>query len=191
MLADRPDMRDALPTHHYVYGWLVEGFNGDRFGQRIYWNAKLPQGGVGASHGGPYGMYPPHIALASNADLSAIDKWAAVVYEMFNLENASDFKELDLEAVSGHWDADEYAAECVRLEFVAFKKTRDFFVEHPLPKSKHGRDTWYNWCTSNIGSFEDYEKSFNNLESTRFKSNFAYFKDYYEKTLQPYAKARQ
>ena len=64
MLDDRPDMRDAIPRPRAVIPWLIEGFNGDRLGQRVYWNASSPQSGRAAEHGGAYGTYPPYIAVS-------------------------------------------------------------------------------------------------------------------------------
>lgn len=132
-------------------------------------------------------MYPPFIAISGGTETTAIDKWASVVYEMFNLENGSDFTELSEAAVKGFLDADQYAAECVVLEFEATKKTRDFFLEHPLPKSNHERDTWYNWCTTEVDTLEAYVDSFGSSDSLKSNTNFNYFKNYYERTLMPYS----
>jgi hypothetical protein len=51
MLQDRPDRRDVIPSSHSVLQWLVDGFNGDRIGQRVCWNASSPQSGRAAEHG--------------------------------------------------------------------------------------------------------------------------------------------
>lgn len=189
MLQDRPDMRDVIPNSHSVFQWLVDGFNGDRIGQRVYWNAGSPQSGRAAEHGPAYGTYPPYIAISGGTETTPTDKWAAVVYEMHNLENRNGFEAISRLAIEGKLDADDFAEKCVELEFVALTQTEEFFRKNPLPKSKHGRDVWYNWVTSNPGTFEDYRKSFDGPGANSFNSNFAYFKEYYDTTIVPYADA--
>jgi hypothetical protein len=189
MLQDRPDMRDVIPNSHSVFQWLVDGFNGDRIGQRVYWNASSPQSGRPAEHGPAYGTYPPYIAISGGTETTPIDKWAAVVYEMHNLENGDKFGAISRLAIAGRLDADAFAEKCVELEFVALTKTQEFFRENPLPNSKHEKDVWYNWVTSNMGTFEDYRNSFDVPGTNVFNSNFAYFKEYYDTTIVPYADA--
>ncbi|MDC0936874.1 hypothetical protein OAS39_11360 [Pirellulales bacterium] len=189
MLDDRPDMRDVIPPSHPVLRWLVDGFNGDRLGQRVYWNAGSPQGGRPAEHGAAYDGYPPYIAISGGTETTAIDKWASVVYEMFNLENSDQFEVVYESAIAGSLDGDAYAQKCVELEFVALEKTRDFFNSNPLPKSNHGRDPWYNWVTSDLGTYTEYKDAFDVPWTNSFNSNFAYFKEYYETTIVPYAEA--
>jgi hypothetical protein len=189
MLLDRPDMQNAIPVSHNVYGWIVAGFNGDRLGQRIYWNAATPQTGRPAEHGQPYGAYPAYIAVSGGTETTAIDKWASVVYEMFNLENNEEFERIYELAVDEKIDAEEFADKCVKLEFVAIDKTRDFFRANPLPTSRHGKDTWYNWVISDRKHYDEYRQSFDSPGENSFNSNFAYFREYYNTTLLPYGDA--
>jgi len=187
MLDDRPDMRDEVARSHTVVAWLIDGFNGDRLGQRVYWNANSPRSGRPAEHGPSYGSYPPYIAISGGTETTAVDKWAAVIYEMHNLENSEDFKRISEAAIKGTFDADAFADECVKMEFAALLKTRDFLAANPLPKSKHGKDVLYNWVTSDLGSYDDYKKRFDVPGTNGFNSNFKYFKEYYETIIAPYA----
>jgi hypothetical protein len=189
MMQDRPDMQNVIAKSDAVFQWLVNGFNGDRIGQRVYWNASSPQSGRPAEHGPAYATYPPYIAISGGTETTPTDKWASVVYEMYNLENSDQFEAISRLAMEGKLDADAYAEKCVELEFIALTKSQEFFRENPLPKSKHGRDVWYNWVTSDIGTFENLKKSFAAPGASRSNSNFAYFKQYYETTIAPYADA--
>jgi hypothetical protein len=189
MLQDRRDMQGAIPSSHPMIAWVVDGFNGARLGQRIYWNANSPSSGRPAEHGVPSGAYPPYIAISGGAETTAIDKWASVVYEMINLESWNEFEKVMQLAMAGSLDADGFADKCVELEFAAMKHTRELFRKHPLPKSKHGKDTWYNWVTSEFGTYEDYKKAFDVSGVNTFNSNFSYFKEYYETSIRPYVDA--
>ncbi len=191
LLEDRPDMRDLIDESHPVFQWLVDSFNGKRIGQRIYWNASSPQSGRAAEHAPAYANYPPYISISGGTETTPTDKWAALVYEMHNLENGTQFEAISRLAIESKLDADEFAEKCVELEFVALTKTQEFFRANPLTRSDHGRDVWYNWATSNIGSFEEYKKSFATPRANTFNSNFEYFKNYYETTIVPYVDAMQ
>lgn len=191
MLQDRPDMQGIMPESHPVFRWLVDSFNGDRIGQRVYWNAVSPQSGRPAEHAPAYAHYPPFIAISGGTETTPIDKWASVVFEMHNLENSSEFEATSRSAVEGKLDADAFAEKCVELEFNALEKTMVFFRENPLPKSKHGKDVWYIWVTSRLGTFEEYRDAFDIPGTHKSNSNFAYFKEYYNTRIAPYADAMQ
>lgn len=182
-------MRDVIPESHAVFQWVVAAFNGERIGQRVYWNASSPQSGRPAEHGPAYSTYPPYIAISGGTETTSIDKWAAVVFEMYNLENSEEFKAISRLAIEDELDGDAFAEACVELEFAALIKTQEFFRANPLPMSNHGRDVWYNWVTSNIGTFEDYQETFGAPGTNGLNNNFAYFKEYYDTTIVPYGDA--
>lgn len=193
ILQDRPDMREVIPESHPVFRWLVDSFDGDRIGQRIYWNERPPQSGRPFEHAppDPERRYLSYIAVSAGPETTPIDKWAGLVYEMYNLENNNDFDAIWRLALEGQLDGDGFAEKTVELEFVALTRTQEFLRANPLPKSKHGGDVWYNWVTSDLGTFEDYQKSFDAQETNSFNSNFVYFKDYYDRAILPYLAARR
>lgn len=186
LLDDRPDMRGVIDASHPVYSWVIEAFNGDHFGQRVYWNGNSPQSGRPAEHASPYHGYPPYVSITGGSDATPVDKWTMVVFELHNLGNADGFEKLMHEALDGSIDGEGYANGCVKLEFEALERTREFFVENPLPKSPHGRDTYYNWITDDLGTFDEYQERFDRPGMTRYNSNFEYFRAYYDSTLVPY-----
>lgn len=185
MLDDRPDMQNVIPRNHSVYTWLSDGFDGKRFGQRIYWNSDSPQSGRPAEHLPPSAGYPPSILVSGGTESTPVEKWAFVVYEMFNLEMNNSEALVNL-AIEGSIDADEYASKCLEAEFNALLEAHKYFHDNPLPKSQHGRDRWYNWLISDIGTFEEYKKSTDVPWANSTNSNYEYFKQYYESTLRPY-----
>ncbi len=188
MLEDRPDMKEAIPSSHPVVAWVIDGFDGKRLGQRVHWSGYSPQSGRPAEHGRRYGSYPPYVSLSGGTETTALDKWALVVYEMFNLEN-NGFESLNSEALAGSLDADSYAEKCLELEFAAAQRTHEFFRANPLPASSHGRDEWYNWVSSALGTFEDYKKAYDVPGATSLNSNLEYFREHYEKVIVPYVDA--
>lgn len=189
MLDDRPDMQNVIPTTDPVMAWIIDGFDGKRFGHRIHWNADSPQGGHVAVHAPPYENYPPHISVSGGTETTPIDKWASVVYELHNIQNNDEFEKLHTQAIEGKLDADQYATKCVELEFDALIKTRSFLRVHPLPASPHGRDTFYKWIKYDLGTFQEYERAFSIAGSNSRLGNFAYFKQQFEKSLAPHAEA--
>lgn len=153
MLDDRPDMRGVLEADDPLIAWIIAAFNGEHTGMRIYWNADTPSSGRPAEHLMPWSDYPPAIRISGGNETTPIDKWTSVVYEMFNLGNASGFKSLSDQAMKGLLDGPTYAERCVELEFRALEKTSLFLADHPLPAGRHGRDIYYHWIRSDLGTF--------------------------------------
>lgn len=181
MLADRPDMQDAVPPIHPVQQWLIDGFDGKRLGRRVYWVADSPTSGRPAESKGPDedGFY--FIRLSGGTELSAIDKWASVVFEMANLEE--DWHALKMEALHGKLDADGYARKCVALENSAFNKTAQIFRQHPLRQNRRCEDSWYNWVTSD-GVLAEIQTP----DAIAKEGNFDYFRKKFETKYLPYVR---
>jgi hypothetical protein len=190
MLDDRPEMRGAVPPTHPVVAWLAAGFNGDRIGERVYWDGNSPRSGRPAEHGAAFESYAPYISISGGTESTAVDKWTSAVFEMYNLENSAEFDALARKAIDSSMDADEYANQCVELEFNALKSTCDFFEKHPLPGANRDRDKLYVWVTSELGTFEEYKATFDGPGKNSTNSNFEYFKEYYNETLVPYIASR-
>jgi hypothetical protein len=191
IVADRPDMAGILSNDDPVLQWIISGFNGDQLGQRIHWHARSPLSGSTAEHGAAYYGYPAYISVSGGTETTPIDKWASVVYELYNLENSADFEELSNQVMAGEIDGDGYALKCVELEFSAIEKTKSFFEKHNLPNSQHGNDPWYNWVSGEIGTFESYLESLQENDTGIGYHPLRYFKTYYDSTLLPYVDSQQ
>ncbi|MFN9602290.1 MAG: hypothetical protein ACK6A7_02440 [Planctomycetota bacterium] len=187
MLADRPDMRDVIGPEHPIYQWVVDGYQGKHIGQRVFWNANSPRTGRHAEHALPYGSHPAYISISGGAETTAVDKWSAVVFELFNLQNHEKFTQLAVEAASGRLSPDEYATRSVMLEYDATLRTHRLFAANPLPDSTHGRDPWYNaWVKATLPTEEEFKAQHAVAGSTR--SNFDYFKTAYMAQIAPHIK---
>lgn len=184
LLDDRPDMQDVLPSDDPILKWLIDGFNGERLGQRIYWNANAPLGKTGAEHAQPYHWYPPYISLTGGSESTPHDKWAMLVFEMHNLHRIDDWDEIQARVGEGNLTADEYAERCVEIEHLALQETANFLQQHSLPVSKHGRDQAYNWLKEGVGTFEEFKSM--NREEWKSKTNYQHFYDYFNENIAPY-----
>ena len=185
MLADRPDMKDVIGRDHPIYKWVADGFQGKYLGQRVYWNAKSPRTGRAAEHAVPYGTYPPYISISGGTETTPIDKWGAVVFELCNLQNYEEFTRLARDASAGKITADEYATQCVMLEYDAQLRTHKLFAANPLTDSHHGRNPWYEtWVKSDLLSAKDFKAKHAVPGSTR--TNYDYFKKGYATQIAPY-----
>jgi hypothetical protein len=177
-------MVGILRTDHPIVLWIIDSMNGERIGQRIYWNAESPKSSF-AEHAIPFEIYPPHICISSGSEVSPIDKWAGLVYELFNLENAKKFPELYDKAMEGELDRDEYGRECAKLEYLALQKAKAFFQEHPLPKANPTNDRHYIHISEAPSTFENYLALFVDPKSGS-RSPAEYFLKNYDEAIAPF-----
>jgi hypothetical protein len=169
-----------------VLKWVEEGFNGDRFGQRVYWIADSPNSGAVSEFTAPFEGIPPLIRVAAGTELTAVDRWAVVVFEMHNLEGGYErFVELTDRAAQGLVGGEEYAKTCVEVEFNALQATAKFLKANPLPKSPHGRDMMYNRHLQDWTSFEEYWEE--GRVGTKHAGNYEHYLDHFQQALAPVA----
>jgi hypothetical protein len=183
MLADRPDMVGILRDDHPIMLWIIDSMNGQRIGQRIYWNANSPKSSF-AEHALPYEIYPPHICLSGGTEVSPIDKWAGLVYELFNLENAKAFPELYYKAMEGELDRAGYGKECAKLEYLALQKAKAFFRENPLPNADSGNNPHLIHISQSPATFDEYIAQVSDPKGG-FRSPEEYFLKHYDEAIAP------
>ncbi len=186
MLDDRPDMVGVLAADDPIVEWVVAGMNGDRIGQRIYWHGASPQSGQPAEHASPYSGYPPHISLQGGTETTGIDKWSGLVFELFNLEGTEAFAELHARALAGEVDGETYANEATKLEFVALKRTEEFFRKRPMPGAKPGRNRLYEGMLDLPATYEEYLVRLKQEYPKGSYHPVKYYQDYYESSIVPY-----
>ena len=182
MIADRPDMANVLPPDDPILLWVVAGFNGERTGLRVYWNAMSTKSGQPAEHWPAYFSYPPQICVSGGSETTPIDRWTGLIYEFFNMENDPSFEVLGNRAQAGEIDGDAYATGCAKLEFAALKRLEKFIRQHPLPPSAHGNDPYYRWVKSSPASVEEY---FTILEKSGGYNPIKFYRSYYDESLAP------
>ena len=174
-------MKDAIPKSHPIRDAIVDGFNGKLIGQRVYWVASKPADGKAAQHGQPYYGRPPHIRITDSNDVTAIDKWASAMFELYNLEG--DFNSLGEMAANGTLSRDEFVRRCIALEATALSRTRNFFRKNPLPSDEEC--FWYNYFVGD-GSLVNPDRDVEDVG----KSNAGYFKSYFD-SIEVWKKKRQ
>lgn len=181
LLDDRPDMRGMLPTDHSIYKWAVEGFNGERFGERIYWLNAPPRDGHTSEFSPPYMGIPAFLRIAKGSELTPVDKWTLLIFELHNVDQSKEFEILTERAAQGLINGEEYATGCVQVEFNASKKTKEFLQAHPLPVRTSGINKYYEKAMGLPSTFEKYRAQCK-ANNEPF-GNYQFFLDYYRRVL--------
>lgn len=189
MLDDRPDMRGVLPESHPLFTWVVTGFNGDRFGRRVYWLADSPRGGYPSMFIPPYGEIPPFIQLSAGAELTPVDRWASVIFELHNLQGFEQSDKLVEQAMRGELTGQQYAMECVRLEYEAGLRAKEQFLKSPIPEAQHKRNPVYHQILSMKPTFAEHQADLK--AKGQPLGNYDYFLDHYKRVLAPAMQANQ
>jgi hypothetical protein len=189
MLADRPEMVGILRQDDPIFIWIVAGMNGDRIGQRIYWNAREPVSSS-AEHAPPYSDYPPYVCISRHAGISGIDKWICLIYELFNIENTKAFTDLHVQALNREINGEEYADGCAKLEYLALKEAKQFFIKNPFPHADRERNLVYAQVVDVPATWEEYMASYFDAQGELHHPGY-YFKDYFEETIAPYLEVKQ
>lgn len=185
LLDDRPDMKGILPEDHPVFQWVAKGFNGDRFGMRIYWVADSPGGDAPSDSSIPYEDTPPFVRVSAGTELTPIDKWTVLVFELNNIQGSDQFSKLFEQAIRGTINGKKYATGCVQTEFKTSVMTQEFLLKNPLPQSNHGRDHRYKEIITRPSiTFEEYQKTCRENDSPL--GNFDHFLKYYRQEIVPY-----
>lgn len=190
ILRDRPDMADALTPNDPIRLWVISSLGGDRIGQRIFWSNELPLSGSVAEHWPAYQGCSPSIRLKPGPEVTGIDKWVGLVYELFNLENSEGFALLHSRACEGKLNGDAYADGCAKLEFLALKKSKAFFEEHPIPQAKEGSHPQYDQLRDLPETFPVYLEQFRDPDGTLDHPG-KYFKDEFDQRIAPYIEKKR
>jgi hypothetical protein len=137
-----------------------------------------------------YGQYSAFIAISDSAAITGADRWAVVVFEMFNLQNTDQFELIRRAAADGFLDQQGFAEQCVEVEFDAMQRTREYFRDNPLPE-EHRNSALYQWVTSDIATFEEYKRMRQLPGTTGLDGNFDYYGQYYETWIAPEIEMRR
>lgn len=172
---DRPDLKTILIPGSAIYEWVTDSFDGKYFGQRIFWHSPEPADKAMSSCLPPLGSYPAHILITSDIKITAFDRLGLLIFELHNIEHASEFAKVVTDARQGRIGREQFADELVRIELQTHESVVKFFELNPIPDAKGHH---YKWLTSPTPSFEDYKASFNgNRRNTLYpESNFDVYK---------------
>jgi hypothetical protein len=142
MLADRPKMQAYWPVAQTLKSWFVAKLGGEKVGEKISWQAagdidfQLPPN-VAAVHRWPSPTHAPAIWLSP--DLASEALWASLVFELFNIENAEGFEQINADVARGTCDEASYVRRFAELEHVAVLKTQQFYSKYWLPACKNAK----------------------------------------------------
>lgn len=129
VLDDRPAMRDIVPTDHPIYRFASEKFStGGLQNRRVHWDNTEPM--YGAEHACETLCV---VRVASDQGYTGRDKWAMLIFELFNLSHAGDVGKLRWKVVHGEIDKDAFVHESLRLEIDAMRRTQAFLTRYPIP----------------------------------------------------------
>lgn len=178
MIDDRADMAGVLKSNDPVFLWIANSFSGEQIGERIYWNENCPTGMIGCNQG-PSGGYPGFVTVTASSDITPIDKWAVVIFELFNIQNYEKFEQLTVEARLGSIDIETFANSSVALEFAAELRTNKFLHDNPF-KNVSEREQLYGWLTRKETKETDYiSLPVNPVASLKGYGNYEYFRKLY------------
>ena len=172
MLDDRPDMKDVLSRDDPIYKWVCLAFEGSDKRNRVYWNARMPHGGFPACHTPKFGFYPPQILVSDTRETTGIEKWFAVVFEHFNLDNEVEQRKLLAQITTRDISAEKFADAYVQLERVAEKATVSF-LESRLPDTHPLR-------TCNFMVSSEFAKNRKSKAKWDYSPNKAYYIEYFK-----------
>ncbi len=183
LLDDRPDLKTVLVPESPIYEWIVNAFDGNFIGQRIYWNSSESPKEPPSFCLAPQGSYPGHIRVTANANFTPYDRLALVVFELHNLEAAVHFVELRRVVKAGKVGRDEFADKMVEVSLQTRKKVVEFFQTNPVPEG-HGRQ--FERLTSKLPSFEEYKAKFESAgeRNKNSKSKFDHYRKVWDKLVQ-------
>ncbi len=136
MLEDRPVMLNHIEKDGLLVRWASRKFAGEDLGQVIYWDPELPTGTEAyAQHTPPIAGQEAAIRVAKThlsgpregIDLTFEELWAAVIFELHNIANVTEFTRIHNDATAGKFTRDEYVAAMFRSEFKSMQRTRAFY----------------------------------------------------------------
>ncbi len=131
MLRDRPNMQRFIKKGDFIWEWCVRQFAGESVGEPIEWNPASPSKGAECDSQYPVNGAKGFIrvskervdSVALGAVLTGEALWGDAAYELNNIGNSREFKELDRLAAEHKVDKDVWIKETLRLEHATLLKT--------------------------------------------------------------------
>lgn len=178
LLDDRPDLRQVIKNGDPIHRWLEEAFDGQYFGQRIYWCSNEPENDLPSCFLLPFESSPALVLVSSDSKFNPFDKLAMVVFELHNVKNSPEMLHTYRIAKAKRIDREEFADKMVGLEIRTLAETHKFFEQNDVDGA-FGRI--YDWVSSVPPSLEEYKEKSTVRYSTR--SNFDWYRRAYDKMV--------
>lgn len=138
---DRPALAAAFHLNSPLSAWAAVGFNQRYGGKAVKWDPSFPA----------HIEYPAffryadktwhiHVSSSQGIDMNRKERptdsqCSALIYELENLKNRTEFKKLDRKAAFGKISRDDFVNETLQLEYKAELRARAFLVH-----------IYYPWC---------------------------------------------
>jgi hypothetical protein len=177
-MCDRPDTRKVVEREPVLRQMLIWCFAGEFTHNRVYWDSREPTGGSPAEHLPSLAGYPALIEVTNSCDTSAIDKCTMLLFELCNVESDKEYQRLLGSTIGHRKSRDDFAMSCVRLEFVAGKRTQRFFKEHPIEGATFKNSPYYMSLLLELDSFSDYLQFLDGLPAKEYDPRRYYRKAY-------------
>lgn len=193
LLNDRKAMNGYVRPGDPVWNQAVRGFAGETCGYRVYWNPEDLDKPIvyAADHCFPYPpLYKPFIRLRAygpnHVPYSGEYMWACLFFEMFNLANHTGFKSIYEKALTGTVSKEEWITENTKLEFLAVKRSINFYREYwrPQMKTMKIRTVPAHWKD---GEKEDYQSWIAQYSKSDYYP-YDFWGKYYDDSVVPYLK---
>jgi hypothetical protein len=111
-----------------------------------------------------------------------------LVYELFNAQCDTDYRSLEYAVLEGKLSQDDYAIKCVRLEFIATKRTQAFLRVHPLKGTNFKNSPYYSSIREYKGDFNDYLRYLGSQDNQGFDA-LNYYREGYTRVLKSSARS--
>ena len=181
-IRDRPGVSEVINREPALRAMLEARFEAGFEGVRIYWDEREPAAST-AQHLHSRYDDPTLIRVTKRSDISAVDKCAMLLFELYNVQSDRYFNALRPMVARDQISTEDYARSVARGEFTAAKKTRDFFRTHPLSDGNVGDNSWYDWLLEVPEDLPAYLRSFEE-DSDYLKR----IRDQYDKIKSDYAR---
>jgi hypothetical protein len=185
VICDQPDMGEVINREPELKRALIWWFAGELNGRRIYWDNREPEDSrTVAEHLPAYYLYPAMIRIRRTR-ATPVDKCVSLAFELNNLEVDREYQKLLTASIKDRKNREEFAKDCVRLEYEAGKRIQVFFQRHPITVANLYFDIDYYSITLQTGTFTDYLHWLETLDDKEHLNTLVYYRSAYDALVPP------
>lgn len=204
MLADRPQMASyrtnqgqekSLTFRDSIWQWTARSYNSVINGARIYWdNSDISDKPLSyiADHDIPYPGQKGAIRLRSKSvdqkgnmkTLGFEEMWNACIFELLNIQNATDFLNYYTQALNGEIDRRQFIRQNQIAEYNSLVKLKQFYQKTWIPwAQKHNFQSDEALWEQNLPeTYEDWIALYKDTNA------YKYWEEYYDDVIVPFRK---
>lgn len=176
LIDDRPSVGRTVVDRERLHAWLNEQFEGHSEVGRIVWDHTEPASGRKSEYFPRFyaSGSPAYIRLTNNPSVKDRDLVILLIFELANVRNSVEAKEIAHLAAEGEIDSEEFFKRNARLEYSALIKTKSLVADlFPLGIAQVP-GTWEVWLNGVADHFDLYFERKRNDQSyrTHFQRSF-------------------